>query len=73
MKYSGPPEEPIEKKSKRGLLHMTYCIANLHLVSQTCNFVCFRYGTKLFMIVAMISADKSCSFQVFLRSGLAVK
>ncbi|MED6273862.1 hypothetical protein CHARACLAT_010681 [Characodon lateralis] len=32
-----------------------------------------RHWTNMSMMVAMISPEESCSFQVFLRSGLAVR
>lgn len=52
--------------SKGGLYTIPTNSKRSHLDAQRC-------WTKLCMIVAMISAEKSCSFQVFLRSGLAVK
>ncbi len=51
---------------------MTNIIPSLSLISWVYDCV-FQMLDQLCVIVAMISAEQSCSFQVFLRSGLAVK
>lgn len=58
--------------SKQIMILCMFCfISNLHSVPLICNCV-FQILDQLCMTVTMIAAERCCSFQVFLRSGLAV-